>query len=264
MFPHKLDEDGYPKDDALKGLKTTLQCYDHSKLVNHGTITLWLKHYAKDSFQDHQFFVVETPTRKEIIIGHPVSVRLGLIQVLWKNHVKTVSSIEMEKTNNLSRICNIDGKVWPSKQSSSESKNGKSSNGESFQDPKRGESFQDPKHQKEHPYGKSNRIQSNSSSFQDQNPQWVEEKWQYQLISGPLIQSMTKRVQELNSKYYLLTNEQTKIVSEPARALRDRLLDESTAPLKHPGSTRYTWSQVAFKLIVPGTCRPCFPTLLIE
>ena len=25
------------------------------------------------------FFVVETPTQKEIIIGHPASVRLGLI-----------------------------------------------------------------------------------------------------------------------------------------------------------------------------------------
>ena len=74
MFPLKLDEDGYPKDDALKGSKTTLQCYDDSKLVNHGMITLRLKHYVKESFQDHQFFVVETPTQKEIIIGHPASV----------------------------------------------------------------------------------------------------------------------------------------------------------------------------------------------
>ena len=40
MFPQKLDENGYPKDDALQGLKTTLQCYDDSKLVNHCTITL--------------------------------------------------------------------------------------------------------------------------------------------------------------------------------------------------------------------------------
>ena len=101
MFPHKLDEDGYPKDDALKGSKTMLQCYDDGKLVNHGTITLQLKHYVKDSFQDHQFFVVETPTRKEIIIGHPASVRLGLIQVLCKNYAKTMSSIQTELTNNL-------------------------------------------------------------------------------------------------------------------------------------------------------------------
>ena len=93
MFPHKLDEDSYPKEDALRGSKTTPKCYDNGRLVNHGTITLWLKHYAKDSFQDHQFFIVETPTQKEIIIGHPASVRLGLIQVLCKNYAKTMSSI---------------------------------------------------------------------------------------------------------------------------------------------------------------------------
>ena len=46
----------------------------------------------------HQFFIVETLTQKEIIIGHPVSVRLGLIQVLCENHAKTVSSIKMEQT----------------------------------------------------------------------------------------------------------------------------------------------------------------------
>ena len=111
MFPHKLDEDGYPKEGFLKGFKTPLQCYDDGKLVNHGMITLKLKHYAKNSFQDHQFFVVETPTRKEIIIGHPASVRLGLIQVLCKNYAKTVSSIETSQINNLSEVRNIDGKT---------------------------------------------------------------------------------------------------------------------------------------------------------
>ena len=111
MFPHKLDEDGYPKEDALRGSKTTLQCYDNSKLVNHGMITLRLKYYAKDSFQDHQFFIVETPTQKEIIIGHPASVRLGLIQVLCRNYAKTMSSIETNITNNLSKVHHIDGKT---------------------------------------------------------------------------------------------------------------------------------------------------------
>ena len=47
------------------------------------------------------------------------------------------------------------------------------------------------------------------SSFQD-------------LLSRPLIQSIKQRVKELNSKYYLPTNKQTKIVSEPVRALRDK------------------------------------------
>ena len=60
--------------------------------------------------------------RKEIIIGHPASVRLGLIQVLCKNHAKTVSSIEADQTNNLFRVHNIDGKIQRPKWSRSEPK----------------------------------------------------------------------------------------------------------------------------------------------
>ena len=71
MFPHALDGDGYPLDGFLRGSRTTLECYIDDRLVNHGSITLKLKHYTNNSFQDHQFFVVETPTCKEIIIGHP-------------------------------------------------------------------------------------------------------------------------------------------------------------------------------------------------
>ena len=112
MLPHKLGEDGYPKDNALRGSKTMLQCYDNSKLVNHSTITLRLKHYSKDSFQDYQFFVVETPTLERDhhrtpsecqVRSHPGS--------LCKNHAKTMSSIETDQTNNLSRVHNIDGKT---------------------------------------------------------------------------------------------------------------------------------------------------------
>ena len=176
MFPHQLDEDGYPKNDALRGSKMTLQCYDDSKLVNHGTITLQLKHYSKDSFQDHQFFVVETPTRKEIIIGHPASVRLGLIQVLCKNHAKTMASIEVDQTNNLFWVHNIDGKTPWSKRSSSEPKSDRRRKSSEFT---RGQNEHrrtemSPKRQMEHPYSTNNRIRSNSSSFQDQNA-WREE-----------------------------------------------------------------------------------------
>ena len=92
-------------------------------------------YYAKDSFQDHQFFVVKTPTQKEIIIGYPVSIRLGLIQVLCKNYAKTVSSIETNITNNLSQVHHIDGKTWPAKRSSAEPKTSRKSNNKSFQDP---------------------------------------------------------------------------------------------------------------------------------
>ena len=48
-----------------------------------------------------------------------------------------------------------------------------------------------------------------------------------------MIQSISKRVKELNPKYYLPTNEQTQIVSEPVRALRDQPQEESAeAPLQ--------------------------------
>ena len=228
------DENGYPKIDALRDTKTTLQCYDDSKLKNHGTITLQLKHYWQDSFQDHQFFIVETPTRKEIIIGHPASVRLGLIQVLCENHAKTVSSIESNQTNNLVRVHNIDGKTQQPKRSSSEPKSDRrrrSSKPASSQIEYR-QTKSSPKHQTEHPYSTHNRICSNSSSFQDQNPQREEVKWQNMLISRPLTQSMMNRVKELNPKYYLPTNEQTQIVSEPVRALRDWPKEDSAeAPL---------------------------------
>ena len=79
MFPHALDVNSYPKPGFLRGSKMTLECYDDGKLINHGSIKLRLQHYLEKSFQDHSFYVVETKTPKEIIIGHPASIRLGLI-----------------------------------------------------------------------------------------------------------------------------------------------------------------------------------------
>ena len=79
MFPHVLDMNSYPKPGFLRGSKTALGCYDDRKLINHGSIKLRLQHYSEKSFQDHSFYVVETKTPKPIIIGHPASIRLGLI-----------------------------------------------------------------------------------------------------------------------------------------------------------------------------------------
>ena len=79
MFPHALDVNGYPKPGFLRGSKTTLECYDDGKLINHGSIKLRLQHYLDKSFQDHSFYIVETKTPKPIIVGHPASIRLGLI-----------------------------------------------------------------------------------------------------------------------------------------------------------------------------------------
>ena len=102
MFPHALDDHGYSKDGFLRRSRTKLECYDDGKLINHGSIKLRLQHYADKSFQDHSFYVAETKTHKEIIIGHTASSRLGLIQVLCQNISKSVSAIE-NKTNTSSR-----------------------------------------------------------------------------------------------------------------------------------------------------------------
>ena len=108
MFPHALDGDGYPLEGFLDDSRTRLECYNDGKLVNHGSITLKLKHYSSGSFQDHQFFIVETPGHREIIIGHPASVRLGLIKVLCQNIAQPVTAKEA-KPSNLTKITNTDG-----------------------------------------------------------------------------------------------------------------------------------------------------------
>ena len=140
MFPHTLDGDGYPLDGFLKDSRTRLECYNDGKLVNHGSITLKLKHYSNDSFQDHQFFIVETPAHREIIIGHLASVRLGLIKVMCENIAKPITAKEA-KPNILSQIVDIDGGVprrWPRSRSehNSSSYGWKGRKFDSFQDPR--------------------------------------------------------------------------------------------------------------------------------
>ena len=79
MFPYALDTNGYLRPGFLRGSKTMLECYDDGKLVNHGSIKLRLQHFLEGSFQDHSFYIVETKMTKPIIVGHPASIRLGLI-----------------------------------------------------------------------------------------------------------------------------------------------------------------------------------------
>ena len=67
---------------------------------------------------------------------------------------------------------------------------------------------------------RTNGMYGKLSSFQDP-------------LLRPLIQSITDRVKKLNSKYYIPTNKQTKIISEPARALKDQPQEElAVAPLQ--------------------------------
>ena len=126
MFPHALDTNGYPKPGFLRGSKTTLECYDDGKLINHGSIKLRLQHYLEKSFQDHSFYVVETKTPKPIIVGHPASIRLGLIQVLCKNISKSVLAIEKSENSTKNSFqdhqLRIDSKTpWRCQRSKSES-----------------------------------------------------------------------------------------------------------------------------------------------
>ena len=119
MFPHALNEEGYLREGFLKGSRTNLECYDDGRLINHGSIKLWIQHYSNKSFQDHHFYIVETKTCKEIIVGHPVSIRLGHIQVLCKNITKSIAVIETNPKNSFQdHHLNIDGKILCRKQRS--------------------------------------------------------------------------------------------------------------------------------------------------
>ena len=123
MFLHALDKHGYPTVGLLERSKINLECYNDGRLINHGCIKLKLQHYSEKSFKDHIFYVIETKTQKEIIIGHPVSVRLGLIRVLCKNVSKSISAIgNSENTSSSNSFqdhwLNIDGKPWKKKQRS--------------------------------------------------------------------------------------------------------------------------------------------------
>ena len=83
-------------------LPKTLECYDEGKLINLSSIKLRLQHYLEKSFQDHSFYIVETKTPKPIIVGHPASIRLGLIRVLCKNISKSILAIK--KTEKLQKL----------------------------------------------------------------------------------------------------------------------------------------------------------------
>ena len=56
-----------------------LQQWEAGKLWQY---QLRLQHYSDKSFEDHYFYIVETKMTKEIIIGPPASMRLGLIHIL--------------------------------------------------------------------------------------------------------------------------------------------------------------------------------------
>ena len=98
MFPHALDKHGYPTAGFLERSKINLECYDDRRLINHGCIKLKLQQYSEKPFQDYIFYIIETKTQKEIIVGHPLSVRLGLICVLLLDERLAIYSAGIQQT----------------------------------------------------------------------------------------------------------------------------------------------------------------------
>ena len=260
MFPHALDANGYLKPGFLRGSRTTLECYDNGKLVNHGSIKLRLQHYTQNSFQDHSFYVVETRTPKPIIVGHPASIRLGLIKVLCKNILKSVLAIKkttQDSTRNSfqDHPLRIDGKTpWRRQRSKSES------SADSFQDhsktsgnlhgEKAGKSVisrPSTKCVKNTPKSSNKAIEprkvhKKGSSFQDHYGSFKtisdgsKKDTSFQDHLAPF-KTIVDRVNNLNPRYMVPADEATLVISDPKSMKKTEKVAEqpSNGPLP-PGS----------------------------
>ena len=285
MFPHALDSNGYPKPGFLRGSKTMLECYDDGKLVNHGSIKLRLQHYSKGSFQDHSFYVVETRTPKPIIVGHPASIRLGLIRVLCKNVAKSVLAIEKMTENSTRNSFQdhpiwIDGKTpWKRQRSKSES------SANSFQDhskktgnlhgEKSGKSVisrPSTKCVKKEPKSSNKAIEprkvhKKGSSFQDHYGSFKtisdgskKDTFQDHFTS---FKTIVNRVNSLNPRYMVPADEATLVISDPKSMKKvEKVAEQPSSSPPPPGShsTPSTWSPDQWPSTVPGTSRLCTPT----
>ena len=263
MFPHALDLNGYPKPGFLRGSKTTLECYDDGKLVNHGSIKLRLQHYSKGSFQDHSFYVVETRTPKPIIVGHPASIRLGLIKVLCKNVSKSVLAIEKTTENSTRNSFQdhplwIDGKTpWRRQRSKSET------SADSFQDhsvkksgnlhgenKKAGKSVisrPSTKCVKNQPKSSNKAIEprkvhKKGSSFQDHYgsfktiPDGSKNDTSFQDHFTPF-KTIVDRVNNLNPRYMVPADEATLVISDPKSMKKvEKVAEQPSSGPPPPGS----------------------------
>ena len=221
MFPHVLDANGYPRPGFLRGSKTTLECYDDRKLVNHGSIKLKLQHYSEKSFQDHSFYIVDTKTLKPIIVGHPANIRLGLIQVLCKNVPKSVLAIEKMAENSTKNSfqdhrLRIDGKTpWRWQRSKSESLV------HSFQDHS-GNLHGDKESGKSVLSRSSTKCAKNepkSSSSKATEPRNMHKKGSFKTIKDGYkkdtsFKTIVNRVNNLNPRYMVPVDEVTQVISD--------------------------------------------------
>ena len=245
MFPHALDSNSYPRPGFLRGSKTMLECYDDGKLVNHGSIKLRLQHYSEGSFQDHSFYVVETKTPKLIIVGHPASIRLGLIRVLCKNISKSVLAIEKTTGNSMRNSfqdhpIRIDGKTpWKRQRSKSES------SAHSFQDHLGTDNLHGDKNR-----GKSvlsrpstkcvkSEPKSNNKAIESQK---VHKKGSFKTIpdgsqKDTSSKTIVNRVNNLNPRYMVPADEATLVISDPkSRKKTQKVTKQPSSSPPPPGS----------------------------
>ena len=242
MFPHALDANGYPKPGFLRGTKMTLECYDDGKLVNHGSIKLRLQHYSEKSFQDHSFYIVETP--KPIIVGHPASIRLGLIWVLCKNISKSVLAIEKMTENSTKNSfqdhwLRIDGKT-PLRHQRSKSE----SLVHSFQDHS-GNLHGDKKSGKSVLSRPSTKCAKNGPKFSSSKatePQNMHNNVSFKIIEDgskkdTSIKTIVNRVKNLNPQYMVPVDEVSQVISDPkSRKKMQPAIEQLSSSPPPPGS----------------------------
>ena len=223
-----------------------LECYDDGKLVNHGSIKLKLQHYSEKSFQDHSFYVVETKTPKPIIVGHPASIRLGLIRVLSKNISKSVLATEKMIENSMRNSfqdhrLRIDGKTpWRWQRSKSES------SAPSFQDhlgtgnlhgkEKSGKSVLS------RPSTNCVKSEPKSSTTKAIEPQNVHKKGSLKTIEDgskkdTSFKTIVNRFNNLNPRYMVPANEATQVISDPkSRKKTQQVTEQPSSGPPPPGS----------------------------
>ena len=240
MFPHTLNAHGYPKPGFLRGSKTMLECYDNGKLVNHGSIKLRLQHYSEGLFQNHSFYIVETKMTKPIIVGHPASIRLGLICILCKNVSKSVLAIKKTTQTSMSNSfqdhpLQIDGKPWTRQRSKSESSAHSSKVGNRHGSNKSGKgALSKPPTE----CAKKSKT-SNKKATEPQNA--------HKKVSSKTIQNGSKkdtslrpivnRVNKLNPRYMVPADEATRVISDPkSRKKTPKVAEQPSSGPLPPGS----------------------------
>ena len=248
MFPHALDANGYPKPGFLRVSRTMLECYDNGKLVNHGSIKLRLQHYSEGSFQDHSFYIVETRTPKPIIVGHPASIRLGLIRVLCKNISKSVLAIEKMTQDSMRNSfqdhpIRIDAKT-PGRKQRSRSE----SSAASFQDHSKktsdlhGEkaskkvlSRPSTEYIKSHPKSSNKAVEPHSGPFKTIcNGSSKRDSFQDHFTS---FKTIVDRVNSLNPRYMVPADEVTLVISDPKLMKKvEKVAEQPSSGPPPPGS----------------------------